>query len=354
MDIKFIITNWDKKVYIDSNNTSSKYLIAEAAYMEPFKSNPKALVDLMSYQNMIHFFGDEPPKSVQFATEVSKWYTVPDDNIDEEEDKFEQEDDSKKEELTDEKYRRLEEIYLLSQNVPLPEWANNNEIKVGKYIGRFLPRNDTRGIFLGEYTECCQHPENAAYGSAFDGCLSPKACFFVIEDNSRQIHIQSYVWEDRDGNICFDSFEKGSRELFYSPTKKIQAQQIIMSIIKNMGDRLVTGGTRTTEIFPEAKPNSNPLKNPGEGRKISYNAFGGVYKIYEGDSSTQTTISDTRTAEQRNKQEMIYPSVNGLKTIREITRGNLTRPNMSVDTWDEDFTSDMIRQRYDEYDEDDE
>ena len=50
---------------------------------------------------------------------------------------------------------------------------------------------------------------------------------------------------------------------------------------------------------------------------------------------------------------MIYPSVNGLKTIREITRGNLTRPNMSVDTWDEDFTSHMNRRRYDEYDEDD-
>ncbi len=360
MDIKSIITNWDKKVYLDNNTTSSKYLIAEAAYMEPFKSNPKALVDLMSYHNMIHFFGDEPPKSVQFATEVSKWYTVPDDKFEQEddkfeqeEDKFEQEDDSKKEELTDEKYRRLEEIYLLSQNVPLPEWAINNEVKIGKYIGRFLPREDTRGMFLGEYSSCCQHPENAAYGAAFDGCLSPKACFFVIEDNSRQIHIQSYVWEDRDGNICFDSFEKGSRELFYSPTKKMQAQQIIMSIIKNMGDRLVTGGTRTTEIFPEAKPNLNPLKNPGEGRKISYQNFGGVYKIYEGDSSTQTTISDTRTAEQRNKQEMIYPSVNGLKTIREITRGNLTRPNMSVDTWDEDFTSHMNRRRYDEYDEDD-
>jgi hypothetical protein len=351
MDIKFIITNWDKKVYLDNNNISSKYLVAEAAYMEPFKSNPKALVDLMSYQNMVHFFGDEPPKSVQFATEVSKWYAVSDDNIDEEEDKFEQDDDTKKAELTDEKYKRLEELYLLSQNVPLPEWANNNEIKVGKYIGRFLPRNDTRGMFLGEYTECCQHPENAAYGSAFDGCLSPKACFFVIEDATRKIHVQSYVWEDRDGNICFDSFEKGSRELFYSPSKKMQAQQIIMSIIKNMGDRLVTGGTRTTDIFPEATPNSNPLKNPGEGRKISYNAFGGVYKIYEGDSSTQTTISDTRNAEQRNKKEKIYPSVNGLKTIKEITKNNLIRPNMSLSSWEEDFTSDMNNPRNDEYDE---
>ena len=337
MDIKFIITNWDKKVYLDDNTTSTKYLVAEAAYMEPFKSNPNALVNLMSYQNMIHFFGDKPPKSVEFATEVSKWYAVPQDNFDEEEDSFEQENENEKAELTDEKYRRLEEMYLLSQNVPLPKWANNNEIKVGKYIGRFLPRNDTRGMFLGEYTSCCQHPENAAYGAAFDGCLSPKACFFVIEDTSKKIHVQSYVWEDRDGNICFDSFEKGSRELFYSPSKKIQAQQIIMNIIKNMGDRLVTGGTRTTDIFPEATPTQNTLKNPGEGRKISYQNFGGVYKIYQGDSSTQSTISDTRNAEQRSKPEKIYPSVNGLKTIRQITKQKLTRPNMTSTTWDEDF-----------------
>ena len=104
-----------------------------------------------------------------------------------------------------------------------------------------------------------------------------------------------------------------------------------------MGDRLVTGGTRTTDIFPEATPTQNTLKNPGEGRKISYQNFGGVYKIYEGDSSTQSTISDTRNAEQRSKLEKIYPSVNGLKTIRQITKQKLIRPNMTSTTWDEDF-----------------
>lgn len=136
------------------------------------------------------FFGDNPPKSMDFAYEVAKWYTVEDED-DEENDRFiEREDDDDTspdiEELTDEKYRRLEEMYLLSQEIPLPKWAQISPVKVGKYIGRFLPREDARTMFLGQYTGCCQHPENAAYGAAFDAVLSPKACGFVIEDASKK------------------------------------------------------------------------------------------------------------------------------------------------------------------------
>jgi len=335
-DIKFIITNWNKKIFIDNSSNSAEYLIAEIAFMEPYKSNPEELVNIIRYQNLIKFFGDNPPKNMNFAYEVSKWYTTGDDDH-ESDIEITHEDSPDIEELTDEKYRRLEEMYLLSQNIPIPIWARVNPVSVGNYTGKFLPREDTRTIFLGQYTRCCQHPENAAYGAAFDAVLSPKACGFVIEDKNKKIHLQAYVWEDRDGNICFDSFETGSKDFFYSDQRKSQAAEIINKIIAQMGSKKVTGGNGTQSLFPNSQK-TQMLQNIGEGRIASYNAFNGVYSIYEGDSSTQYLISDNRSEEAIKAQNSNqYPAVNSSGLIIKLTDGALSNPNMNERNWELDF-----------------
>ena len=339
-DLKFIVTNWNKKVKIDNETSSTEYIVAEAAYMEPFKSDPSSLVNILRYQNLIKFFGDSPPKSMDFAYEVAKWYTVGDD--DEDEDAIEEDYDEDKpdiEELTDEKYRRLEEMYLLSQQNPLPKWAQISPVKAGKYIGRFLPREDARAMFLGQYTRCCQHPENAAYGAAFDAILSPKACTFVIEDATKKVHLQSYVWEDRNGNVCFDSFETGSRDFFYSAQRKQMAAQIIQQLTSQMGNIKITGGNGLTNIIDNA-PATGALKNTGEGRSVSYKAFGGAYSVYSADSDRQYLISDNRNSKDSATQDLQqHLDVNSPEVLKQLTENKLSMPNMNRNNWEDDFSN---------------
>jgi len=354
-DLKFIVTNWNKKVKIDNETSSTEYVVAEAAYMEPFKSNPNSLVNILRYQNLIKFFGDKPPKSMDFAYEVAKWYTVDDDD---EEDAIEEDYDEDKpdiEELTDEKYRRLEEMYLLSQQNPLPKWAQISPVKAGKYIGRFLPREDARAMFLGQYTRCCQHPENAAYGAAFDAILSPKACTFVIEDVTKKVHLQSYVWEDRNGNVCFDSFETGSRDFFYSEQRKQMASQIIQQLTSQMGNIKITGGNGLKNIMQNA-PSTGALKNIGEGRAIAYKAFNGVFPVYSADSDRQYLISDNRNSKDSARQDaQQYPDVNSHEVLKQLTGNKLSQPNMTRNNWEEDLSNYVEggNYRYNDDDDDD-
>jgi hypothetical protein len=70
----------------------------------------------------------------------------------------------------------------------------------------FLPREDTRGLFLGEYTNCCQHPDGAGEACAWYGQEKPNSGFLVFEDNSG-IVAQSWTWINKSGDLCFDNCE---------------------------------------------------------------------------------------------------------------------------------------------------
>ena len=121
-------------------------------------------------------------------------------------------------------YKVVENIYLSSLDVPLPTWSDayfelESDNKV--YVARFLPRSDTRGLLLGNYTNCCQHPFAQGATSAFYGQTQPNSCFFVVHyKNSRDIICQSWAWENKtiDGKsktVCFDNVEAlglGERE----------------------------------------------------------------------------------------------------------------------------------------------
>jgi len=105
------------------------------------------------------------------------------------------------------KYSDMEEWYTLTKNMPLPIWARNVKT-VNGFTAKFLPKSDTRNMFAGKFTGCCQTLYHYAQSCAFDTQLSPKSALFVILNNKNEMYAQSYVWESDTGStIVVDSME---------------------------------------------------------------------------------------------------------------------------------------------------
>ena len=111
--------------------------------------------------------------------------------------------------VSEAKYHEYEDIYLAGISVPEP-FDSKKEFKEGKYKGRFLPRDDVRVGFFGNYTDCCQHFNGVGHSCAVSTVKEPFSQLFVIEDEKGQIIAGSWVWENTEGNyrdVCFDNIE---------------------------------------------------------------------------------------------------------------------------------------------------
>ncbi|MBP5533898.1 MAG: hypothetical protein J6Y03_00100 [Alphaproteobacteria bacterium] len=115
--------------------------------------------------------------------------------------------------IPEEIYPKYEDIYLTGLNVPEPfDNKKRFEVEGGKYVGRFLPREDPRVGFFGCYTGCCQVFGNDGNGGpcAVSSVKDPCSQLFVIEDKNGEIIAGSWVWENvKDGyrEVCFDNIE---------------------------------------------------------------------------------------------------------------------------------------------------
>ncbi len=139
-------------------------------------------------------------------------------------------------------YEILQDHYLKSLSVPLPSWTNV-VIHKGNLTGRFLPRKDPRGMFLGKHTDCCQTPGDAGAGPALYGQIEPNSGFFVVENAKGQIVAQSWVWEDDNKNIVFDNIE--GKGIGYNPgdsdevkAQKLQRQKQIFQLYTAFSDMM--------------------------------------------------------------------------------------------------------------------
>jgi hypothetical protein len=97
-------------------------------------------------------------------------------------------------------YKEIENLYLRSLSIPLPDWAQDFKTTATyskkQLVGYFLPREDTRGMFLGKYTGCCQHPDGEGWTCSILGQISQNSCFFVIENAAtKEIVCQSWVYK---------------------------------------------------------------------------------------------------------------------------------------------------------------
>jgi hypothetical protein len=104
------------------------------------------------------------------------------------------------------KFPTLLNRFQKSKNIT-STFETNKRWTDGKLTARFLKRDDPKGIFLGNYTNCCQHPFNQGRTCAWYGLESKNSGFFVVEDAKGEIVSQSWAWISDDGGLCFDSVE---------------------------------------------------------------------------------------------------------------------------------------------------
>lgn len=188
------------------------------------------------------------------------------------------------------KYSDMEDWYKMSKSMPLPLWARNVITQDG-FTAKFLPKNDTRIMFAGKFTGCCQTLYHYAQSCAFDSQLSPKSALFVILNSKNEMYAQSYCWESENGStIVVDSME-------FKPGLTPQVKEVINNIYLDYFEsfnglgRMVNFGNNTlpqNEIKPVEDYNStpaNPFRSQRQWRKFSDD--------YTRDSEYQHTLKYT-------------------------------------------------------------
>ena len=124
-----------------------------------------------------------------------------------------------------------------------------------------LPDGDVRGLFLGDYTGCCQHIGGAGSEYAAHGYLKKNGGFYVVQHKqTAQIIAQSWAWRGKDGEIVLDSLESlGSK---FNQEAWTPICQKLGDIFKNRSDitRFTIGkGGNTPADMPFTKA-ENPVK----------------------------------------------------------------------------------------------
>lgn len=190
------------------------------------------------------------------------------------------------------KYSDMEEWYTLTKNMPLPIWARNVTSSNG-FVAKFLPKKDTRNMFAGKFTGCCQTLYHYAQSCAFDTQLSPKSALFVILNNKNEMYAQSYVWESETGStIVIDSMEFKPG---LTPEVKILINDIYLDFFKSFDNygRIVNFGKNTipgnkVEEIDSYTDNvaTNPFRSSEYWKKFANN--------YTSDSLRQYQLKSTK------------------------------------------------------------
>jgi hypothetical protein len=158
-------------------------------------------------------------------------------------------------------YAEIEERHMASLAVPSP-FPLHRRWSIDGLSARFLPRDDVRGLFLGQHTDCCQHPDGQGDTAAWYGQEKANAGFFVVEDKHGNVVAQSMVWIARNGKgLVFDSAEckrLGAREAAVVAIYSEAARELSSAFA------VVTLGTGTDKLkakqrWPEAGDQSLKL-----------------------------------------------------------------------------------------------
>lgn len=228
--LKLIGNTWSSYINIfdENNKIIGEYLVRELAGQH----NIDELFKKIKLSSMAELIEDVDPKNDDFLLEfVNHYGPGSDDNYSTEEQKL--------------IYSTTEKVYIEGLSVPLPDWASFDKTlkkdKRNKIRLRFLPRTDTRGMFIGQYAECCQHPTSYAASCAFDGQANPNSAFMSIELNDEWIGA-GYVWTNSEGGLCIDSIETVGNELFHSTTNKELFKKLLIDFSNSLGDRVLTMG----------------------------------------------------------------------------------------------------------------
>ena len=156
-------------------------------------------------------------------------------------------------------YARDEPRFLNSLDTPSP-FPLNKTWEADGLTGRFLPRSDPRGLYLGEHTNCCQHPGEAGAACAWFGQESARSGFFVVENAAKEIVAQSWAWVSDRGGLVFDSLEAKGLEKRADAVSKIY-QNAANNLSENFGTVALGKGTDRVNLkqWSEAEADTQPL-----------------------------------------------------------------------------------------------
>lgn len=127
------------------------------------------------------------------------------------------------------------------------------EVRMGEYRFRRLDRYDFRGLVLGLYTDCCQHPWGAASPCAWHGVKSGNGAFFVVEKRGKII-AQSWAWRSGDV-VVMDNIESLGDSERVLPIYKAATRKLI----GRLGIKAVHVGTGHDDAGVSELPTVNPV-----------------------------------------------------------------------------------------------
>lgn len=152
-------------------------------------------------------------------------------------------------------FQRYQERWLMADRVSDIPFV---EVDEGEYRMYRLAKDDPRGLFLGHYTNCCQHPGGAGSSCAWHGVEERSGAFFIVEHRG-QILAQSWAW--RQGNILvFDNVEAVTR----APKEVIKRLYLAAAseLVKNDGIQEVRVGAGYSDMELSDLVKVQPVPTP--------------------------------------------------------------------------------------------
>jgi hypothetical protein len=122
-----------------------------------------------------------------------------------------------------------------------------NDLK-GFTLKKLAP-GDLRGLFLGEYTSCCQSVNKGGAFCAIDGMTSAYSGFYVVYNSRGELIAQTWAWIAAGADIVFDSWEyvNKSQEYLCKPFLLEVAKKLIALGFNRV--LLGTAGQTPKDIF---------------------------------------------------------------------------------------------------------
>jgi hypothetical protein len=185
---------------------------------------------------------------------------------------------------------KYEFSYLGSEySILLLKLLHDNGIKgQAGFIGRFLPRDDPRVLFIGNYTDCCQKIGGQAEDVAIHSQTSPNAAVFIVEHNEEGIIAQSYTFNDNNKNVIFDNieidFRNSNLDYDYLLDIIINIYKNAANAIKSLGYENVFLGANNYDIDSDSYSRFNLEKAEKKYRDIKAPDYDGSYLLDSNDS----------------------------------------------------------------------
>ncbi len=131
---------------------------------------------------------------------------------------------------------------------------------------RRLDKDDVRGLFLGELTDCCQSIGGAGAACAEHGFTSKDSGFYVVENAKGKVIGQTWAWRGEKDELVFDSLETLGGNVSGQQWKKL-TEVFAKAVANDPGDitafNVGTGGATPESLAHAFQAASSPAAPRG-------------------------------------------------------------------------------------------